>query len=150
MSVFRFRLEAFLKFKESLEMQEALKYAKSSSRLQEIQKKLNKIEFKFLEAEKNWTKKSAIKSLSPFDALRHYDYLGFLKSEKVIIQNEYQAALLDLEKIKTKLVKARQEKEVLENLKKKQLESYRYTEMSREEKEIEDWVQARRSCKLRI
>lgn len=143
MKAFKFRLEAFLRLKEAIEKQKIILHAQALRIQQEAKEKVECIELQASQAEAVWAIRQQEASIEALDIQREQVYQSALRDELDEAMRCYDLAEIQTQQNCEVLVKARQEREVLEALKKNQKTTYKQEAMRREEKSIEDLIQAR-------
>ncbi len=143
MKAFKFRLEAFLRLKEEIEKQKVMLHAQALRIKQEAKEKVENIELQIRQTEAAWAIRQQKGSIEALDIQREQVYQAALRGELNEAIQCYDFAEVQAQENCAVLVKARQEREILEALKKNQKTTYKQEAMRREEKAIEDLIQAR-------
>lgn len=138
MAKFIFRLEAVLNVKRQKEENIKNELGKAIQRLEAEKQKLARLERSKEEiiAEFNdKTKKTTVQKLIEFNA-----YLSLLKSKIIHQKERVNKAVLDVDKIREELVKAVQERKILEKLKEKKYDEYLIEQKKLEQKTNDEIV----------
>ncbi len=139
MKKFKFRLQSLLDIREKLELEQKNKLAKAASEYQKaFKEQQDSVDFVNTQRQKIFAEQEKTGVVS-MDDLR---YLDKLQSQNSIfaasLNEEIEQKRLAMEAERVKYIKARQEKQAVENLKKKALEKHKIERLRYENYEMDE------------
>ena len=132
MRKFDFRLKPVLKYREIVEEQAAAKKARAQDEYRHNHDCLSEARDKLAGAIQDE------QALNPFDMFSRLTYCDYMTAEIKRRENTLNRSQKKLEKCRGNLVKAMQERSVIERLQEKQLQAYNFDVLLTEQKEADE------------
>lgn len=128
---YQFKMEKVLEFKSSVEKTKVEDYARINIRLSREQEHLEDLETQYRERQK-----TTVQDVSGMKM--QFLYREQLKSQMNTQKNKVEEITVSLEQARGKLVEARKDRKIMENLKEKDKEKFTQAVQLKEQKEMDD------------
>ncbi len=141
MARFKFRLEQVLRYREQLESRAKMAFARACLDLAEQVKKLN-------ELRELLKKQELLPYQNPQEYWLRTNFIRSLNEDIDEAELNRQRLELQVERRRVELVKAGQERRLLDRLKEKQAERYAHEQLLKEEKELDEVASLRHTAQV--
>lgn len=141
MARFKFRLEQVLRYREQLESQAKMAFARACLDLAEQVKQLN-------ELRELLKKQELLPYQNPQEYWLRTNFIRSLNEDIDEAELNRQRLELQVERRRVELVKAGQERRLLDRLKEKQAERYAHEQLLKEEKELDEVASLRHTAQV--
>ena len=131
MRSYQFKMEKVLEFKSSVEKTKVEDYARINIRLSKEQEHLEDLETQYRERQKN--------TIQDVNGMKmQFLYREQLKSQLNTQKDKVEEITVSLEQARGRLVEARKDRKIMENLKEKDKEKFTQAVQMKEQKEMDD------------
>lgn len=128
---YQFKMEKVLEFKSSVEKTKVEDYARINIRLSKEQEHLEDLEIQYRERQKT--------TVQDVNGMKmQFLYREQLKSQMNTQKNKVEEITVSLEQARGRLVDARKDRKIMENLKEKDKEKFNQAVQMKEQKELDD------------
>lgn len=146
MTGYKYKLQSILKLKENVEKEKKNEFGAATQRIEKEKLKLEQLNAEMYNVNSD-IEKSASEGVSVAELLMQQQFKEYYKSSIINQKVKVKMAEEYLEDCRHQLVKAMQDKKMMEKLKEIDYEKYLYNEQKNEEKLVDDLVSFKKGSK---